>query len=173
MTSRPRAFIGISLCAWLLSASAAGADAIVLFGKDVQFGEESVDPVLRRESTERLRRAFEQELKSAAPGCLPDATLLELSLQDVNSAGAVQALRGGRESDVRVVRNSWAATIRFDYRLLDAQQKVIDEGSANLRNSGFVGDEPTARIPASAFPRERAMLREWLRDRYCPAGAPK
>ena len=78
--------------------------------------------------------------------------------------------RGAARSDVRVVKNSWVVSLMFDYRLLDPEQKVIDQGSANLRNSGFVGDDPMERIPTDAFPKERALLNEWFKARYCAAG---
>jgi len=145
------------------------ADAKVQFKKGFQLAEESADAVLRRESAQRLRRALEQELKSVAPECLAKGQLIELSMTEANSAGAVGSTRGAPRSDLRVVKNSWVVSLLFDYRLLDAEQKVIDQGSANLRNSGFVGDDPTERIPTDSFPKERALLNEWFKARYCSA----
>jgi hypothetical protein len=151
----------------------AAADAKVQYKKGFQLAEESADAVLRKESAQRLRRALEQELRSVAPVCLGKGQLIEVSMSEINSAGAVGSTRGAPRSDVRVVKNSWVVWLLFDYRLLDAEQKVIDQGSANLRNSGFVGDDPTERIPTDAFPKERALLTEWFKAKYCAADQSK
>ena len=149
------------------------ADASVLHKNGFQLAEESADPLLRRESAQRLRVALEQQLKSVAPACLGKGQLIELSMTEVNSAGAVGSTRGATRSDLRMVKNSWVVWLLFDYRLLDSERKVIDQGSANLRNSGFVGDDPTQRIPTDAYPKERALLTEWFKARYCAADKSK
>jgi hypothetical protein len=152
---------------------AVAVDAIVVLGKEFQLAEDSTDSLLRSESAQRLRRALEQELKSAAPACLAKGSLIELSLREVNPAGAVQSGRGAARSDLRVARNSWVVSIEFDYRLLDGQRAVLDQGSASLRDSGFLGNEPAQRISTEAFPEERRLVIDWFKARYCQGSAPR
>lgn len=162
-----------SLCA-VGPAAAAPADAKVAFKKDAQFIEESTDRLIRKESAKRLKRALEDELKSAAPKCLNEGQLLELALSEVNSAGwMASAGANTTRSDVRVVKNSWVIALTFDFRLLDADKKVVDRGSVNLRDSGFVGSDPADRIVTESYPKERALLTEWFKARYCAADKSK
>ena len=161
------------LCA-VEAAVAAPADAQVAFAKDAQFIEESTDHLIRKESAKRLKSALEDELKSAAPKCLKEGQLLELALSEVNSAGwMAQAGANTTRSDVRVVKNSWVIALTFDFRLLDADMKVVDRGSANLRDSGFVGSDPADRIVTESYPKKRALLTEWFKGRYCATGKSK
>ena len=74
---------------------------------------------------------------------------------------------------MRVVKNSWVIALTFDFRLLDANKKVIDRGSVNLRDSGFVGSDPADRIVTESYPKERALLTEWFKARYCAADKSK
>ena len=151
------------------AAAAVPADAKVAFKKDAQFIEESTDRLIRKESAKRLKRALEDELKSAALKCLNEGQLLELALTEVNAQGWIAAVGATARTDMRVVKNSWVIALTFDFRLLDADKKVVDRGSANLRNSGFVGSDPADRIVTESYPKERALLTEWFKARYCAA----
>jgi hypothetical protein len=165
--------VSMSLTA-LAPAAAAPADAKVVIKKDAQFMEESTDALLRRESATRLRSVLEKELKSVAPNCLKEGQTLELALAEVNSAGSMASAGANTtRTDVRVVKNSWVIALNFDYRLVDADKKVLDQGSANLRDSGFVGSDPAERIVTESYPKERALLNQWFRTKYCAAGTSK
>lgn len=150
-----------------VATAATGPDARVRFKDDAQFVEESTDRLIRNESVERLRAALEHELRSVAPACLAPGQWIEVSIAEINSAGTVGSTRGATRSDVRVTRNSWVVAVRFDYRLLDEEQKVIDQGSENLHNAGFVGDDPAERITTDAYRKEKALLSGWFKARYC------
>lgn len=66
--------------------------------------------------------------------------------------------------DVRVVKDIYPPRVSLDFKLLDAEGKVISEGKRQLRDLSF---QMTVALPSSDPLRyDKEMLSNWLRQEF-------
>lgn len=93
---------------------------------------------------------------------------LDVTITDIQRAGNYEPWHGIGAQDIRFMRDIYMPRISFDYRLRDAAGNVIEEGSANLRDPGYLqrgtmlGDSDPLRY-------EKSMIDGWLRRELKPA----
>ncbi len=92
---------------------------------------------------------------------------LEIKVTDVDLAGDFEPWRGPNFHDVRIVKDIYPPRAELEFRLLDADGKVVREGKRQLRELGFL---MSAALPTSDSLRyEKEMLSDWLRKEFKPA----
>lgn len=129
---------------------------------DVQSGEEN-----RARHQDRVLEGFEAIFTDLAQQ-LPDDQVLHIKVTDIDLAGYVQPVpRDGGLYMMRIVRHGHDPSIQFEYRLVDANEQVLQEGEENLRGrtaSGSVRKTPSA--ASESLRHERDMLQRWFRDSF-------
>jgi hypothetical protein len=118
-----------------------------------------------RES-EKARRAWVDALaqflaERAAPR-LPAGQRLEVHFTDVQRAGSFEPWRGPQAADVRIVRDIYPPRIDLRFRLLDADGKLLREGSRQLRDATFMMRPDL--YPNDPLRYEKTLLDDWLRE---------
>ncbi|ODV12516.1 MAG: hypothetical protein ABT19_11375 [Rhodanobacter sp. SCN 68-63] len=94
---------------------------------------------------------------------LPAGQHLDVVITDVDRAGSFEPWRGPRLSEVRIIKDIYPPRINLSFRLLDAQGKVIREGTRTLRDLGFLtSDTAAARDDSLLY--EKRMIDRWLRN---------
>ncbi len=124
--------------------------------KDVVASEGSQEEFLAR--TLRELEAAINELAAS----LPDGQKLEMTVTDLDLAGDVK-MSGARtqHQDVRVVKDSYPARMKFHYRLLDASGKVLKEGDEKLQSRTLSASMRTG--SSEPLEMEKRMIRGWFK----------
>ncbi|WP_457673264.1 DUF3016 domain-containing protein [Thiolapillus sp.] len=124
--------------------------------KDVVASEGSQEEFLAR--TLRELEATINELAAS----LPDGQKLEMTVTDLDLAGDVK-MSGARtqHQDVRVVKDSYPARMKFHYRLLDASGKVLKEGDEKLQSRTLSASMRTG--SSEPLEMEKRMIRGWFK----------
>jgi Protein of unknown function (DUF3016) len=96
----------------------------------------------------------------AAPR-LSQGQRLEVHLTDVQRAGSFEPWRGPQAADVRIVRDIYPPRIDLRFKLLDADGKLLHEGSRQLRDATFMMRPDL--YPNDPLRYEKTLLDDWLR----------
>ncbi|EPD35352.1 MULTISPECIES: DUF3016 domain-containing protein [Delftia] len=117
------------------------------------------------QESEKARRAWVDALaqflaERAAPR-LPQGQRLEVHLTDVQRAGSFEPWRGPQAADVRIVRDIYPPRIDLRFKLLDADGKLLREGSRQLRDATFMMRPDL--YPNDPLRYEKTLLDDWLR----------
>lgn len=108
-----------------------------------------------------------RHLQTRAAARLPQGERLEVTITDIMRAGQYEPWRGINLQDTRIVREIYPPRISLTFRHLDAQGAVIDEGTRNLRDFGFMmGASSVGSSDALRF--EKSMINDWVRQEFEP-----
>jgi hypothetical protein len=93
---------------------------------------------------------------------LPDGQTLEMTVTDLDLAGDVK-MSGARtqHQDVRVVKDSYPARMKFHYRLLDGKGKVLKEGDEKIQSRTLSASMRTG--SSEPLGMEKRMLKSWFK----------
>ncbi|WP_425463196.1 DUF3016 domain-containing protein [Luteimonas wenzhouensis] len=106
-------------------------------------------------------------LREAAERRLPEGHRLEVTITDLNRAGRYEGWHGVQMQDVRIVRDHYPPSMTLEVRHLDATGQVVDEGTREVRDIGFLtGGNYPARDNLHF---EKRMIDRWVRDELGPA----
>ncbi len=96
---------------------------------------------------------------------LPDGQTLEMTVTDLDLAGDVK-ISGARTQyqDVRVVNDSYPARMKFHYRLLDSNGKVLKEGKEKLQSRTLSASIRTGSDEPLGI--EKRMLENWFKRTF-------
>ena len=114
---------------------------------------------------ERLFRVFRETLEHLAQR-LPADQHLKITFEDIDLAGD---LRTGSFGQVRVVRDTSPARLRFRWELLDAAGRRLAGGEERLTGSR-VSAGTLARPGRDPFGIEKALLERWFSRTFAEAG---
>ena len=76
-------------------------------------------------------------------------------------AGSFEPWRGPQAADVRIVRDIYPPRIDLRFKLLDADGKLLREGSRQLRDATFMMRPDL--YPNDPLRYEKTLLDDWLR----------
>jgi len=113
-----------------------------------------------RESDSYLKTLREYMEKRAAR-ILPPGDHLDIVVTDIDLAGSFEPWHGMQMQDVRIIRSIYPPRIDLHFRLLDADGKVIREGTRKLRDPGFLDSGITA-MQNTPLKYEKALIDRWL-----------
>jgi hypothetical protein len=118
-------------------------------------GERSRNIVLNN-----LEKYFTKE----AANRLPEGTVLELRVTQLDLAGDFEPWRGAQFSDVRIVKTLYPAQIDFEYRFLAEDGSVIAEGSERLRDTLVPNSIIASHLARTeSYPYVKNLVADWLR----------
>jgi hypothetical protein len=101
--------------------------------------------------------------RETAETLLPEAFRLEIKITNIDMAGDYEPWRGPQFLDVRIVKDIYPPRMDLEFRLLDADGKVVKEGRRDLRDLAFM-------MKLSILPNtdrlrhEKELLRDWLNE---------
>jgi hypothetical protein len=100
-----------------------------------------------------------QGAKYLAPG-----HRLEIAVTDVDLAGDFEPWRGMNFQDVRMVKDIYPPRVTLDFKLLDAEGKVVSEGQRQLSDLGYL--MTVALNTSDPLRYDKEMLSNWLRQEF-------
>ena len=101
-------------------------------------------------------------LEKRAGKMLPPGERLDIVVTDIDRAGNFEPWRRGTLREVRIIKDVYPPRIDLRFRLLDANGKVIREGTRKLRDPGFMSDSINTSANDS-LRYEKSLLDRWLR----------
>lgn len=122
---------------------------------DIREGFES-----REAFREKLFSDFEAIFAELAKG-LPEGTLLEVMVTDLDLAGEISLMHRFAWRDIRVLKDIYFPRMSFRYTLKDRDQRLLLSGSEDLKDLGFLFS--WGRFAMTRFSFEERMLRNWFR----------
>lgn len=109
----------------------------------------------------RVKTSFEKSFKELDEK-LPEGAVFELRITDLDLAGDV---RYGGVREYRLVERLYFPKMKFDYQLVDAQGKILQEGSESIKDMQFLDRIRTpAQYRKEGFYYEKRMFEEWFEE---------
>jgi len=98
---------------------------------------------------------------------LAEGQRLTIEIADLDLAGEFEPWHGPGYRDVRMVKSLYPPRINLSFRLYDATDRVVAEGSRRLRDLGFMfAATPTAGNDSLRY--EKNLLDSWVRREFRP-----
>lgn len=152
----------------LLPAPAAPADVTVHFVSPERY----TDTGGYGSDTARKLRALAGHLERLSARCLAAGETLEYRVHDVDLAGHDEWWHRGAY-DVRVMRDITWPRIDLSFERRDSAGKIVAEGREKVSDMSYLWRSAWVRNDADALPYEKAMLKEWIEQRFCRDPAPR
>ena len=95
---------------------------------------------------------------------LPEGQKLSIAFTDIDLAGDFEPWRGGLNMDVRIVKDIYPPKMDFDFKVTDADGKVIKEGKRKLRDLVFMSKVTLNTNDALHF--DKALLEDWFHNEF-------
>jgi len=108
-------------------------------------------------------RALDREGQRVAKRVLEDGQTLKLHFKDIDMAGDVQPWRNRDNADIRYIESVYPPRLEFDYQLLNADGKVIEEGEAKYTDLAFDFSAATKLNRDDPFFFEIQAIENWIR----------
>ena len=107
-------------------------------------------------------KVFKSYLEDRAGRMLPPGERLDIVVTDIDRAGNFEPWRRGTLREVRIIKDVYPPRIDLRFRLLDANGKVIREGTRKLRDPSFMSDSINT-SGSDSLRYEKALIERWLR----------
>ena len=122
------------------------------------------DPGSDRGRDEYLKR-IKEHIESQVNKYIPEGQHLALHITDVKLAGDFEPWRGPAFSDVRYIKDLYPPRINLEFRLTDANGKIIKQGGRKITDEDFM-TEINLYFPDDTLRYEKQLLDNWLNDEF-------
>jgi hypothetical protein len=99
---------------------------------------------------------------------VPAGLRLEVRVTDVDLAGRFEPWRGPEFDHVRIVKSLYPPRVRLDFKLTDAEGRVVSAGGRELTDLAFQTRDAFARPGDDYLRYEKDLLRDWLHSEFKP-----
>jgi hypothetical protein len=103
-------------------------------------------------------------VREAGERAVPAGRSLAVSVTDIDLAGELEPWRGPQFERTRLMRDVYAPRIDLEFRLTDAEGRVVREGTRSLTDPNYL--TRAVRVPNDRLRYEKDLLREWLRREF-------
>jgi hypothetical protein len=107
---------------------------------------------------------LKQHLVTHGAKYLAKGERLQITVTDVDLAGDFEPWRGINFQDIRIVKDIYPPRVDLEFKLLDAEGKVISEGKRQLRDLGYLMG--MAMPTSDPLRYDKEMLNDWLRQEF-------
>jgi hypothetical protein len=97
---------------------------------------------------------------------VPEGHTLKVTFTDVDMAGDFEPWRESGFNDVRIVKSIYPPTLKFTFRLTDADGKVVKDGVRELRGGPGFMLKITGGFLDDRLRHEKALVDDWLRTDF-------
>lgn len=103
-------------------------------------------------------------LEKRAARQLQPGQQLEVTLNDIDLAGAFEPWNQPAMQDIRIVKDLYPPRMKLHFKLMGADGAVISEGDRDLRNLGFMME--SGNIGRDALEHDKGLLEDWLKKEF-------
>lgn len=136
----------------------------VVFDNPAEFTDFTQSYSSRDYGQEGLMTQFREFLQDRIAPRLAAGQRVVITFKDIDLAGDFEPWRGPRADDIRIVKDVYVPRAKLEFRLLNADGTVANEGRRELSNLGF--------MTSIAFPQsdslrwDKELLNDWVRREF-------
>lgn len=164
----------LAACATLLAFAVAGVSAAdvssneqvsVVFESPEKFADFTKSYTARDDGQEQMMAELRAHVVNQARSLLAAGQRLEVRFLDIDLAGDFEPGRIHPSADhIRILKEIYPPSVKLEFRLLDAEGKVVSEGTRDLKELGYL---MTTRLPSSDGMRyDKGLLTDWMRREF-------
>jgi len=159
------AFLSLAAAGLALAAPDKPASAIeVTFVASEKFTDVKDDYMDSDRGREAVLGQLKEHLVTHGAKYLAKGQRLQITVTDVDLAGDFEPWRGINFHDIRIVKDIYPPRVNLEFKLVDADGKVVSEGKRQLRDLGYL---MSMAMPTSDPLRyDKEMLNDWLRQEF-------
>ncbi len=106
---------------------------------------------------------LKEHIESKVDKYIPAGQHLALRITDVDMAGDFEPQRGPRFDDVRIIKDIYPPRVNLEFKLTDANGKVLKEGERKISDINFMATINNY-FPDDTLRYEKQLLDDWFRD---------
>lgn len=110
-------------------------------------------------------------IRTSSTAALQPGQTLEVILLDIKRAGDFEPWQGPRATDIRFMRDIYPPRITFQYVLKAADGRTLDEGEAQLRDTGYLHGSGGLASNSDPLRYEKKLIDDWRRRVLAKAAA--
>ena len=110
-------------------------------------------------------------LRTSSAAALQPGQTLEVTITDIKRAGDFEPWQGPRATDIRFMRDIYPPRMTFQYVLKAADGRIIDEGEAQLRDTGYLHGGGGLASNSDPLRYEKKLIDDWRRKVLAKAAA--
>ena len=156
----------LALACLTAAADEARAPVNVDWGDPATFAEVRQNACRDSTKPEEWLGQLAQHLQRRAGKVLAPGQHLDVTITDIQRAGACEPWRGPRWDDVRVIKDIYSPRIDLHYTLTTGDGTLVRKGEDSLRDAAFLSRATMNREDPLRF--EKRMLDDWLRREFAP-----
>lgn len=118
----------------------------------------------RKSYRKRVFKSLEKHIAKQSSKLPSDQTLI-MKFTDVDLAGDVRYMVGPNNMDVRVIKDIYIPRLKFEYKLLDGDKQVIQQGAENIKDMSFTMNTNLRRNHESYY-YEKNLLDDWFKSTF-------
>ncbi len=160
------AFLGLVMAGVAVAAAPDKPDSAieVSFVASEKFTDVKDDHMDSDRGREAVLEQLKEHLVTHGAKYLAKGQRLQITVTDVDLAGDFEPWRGINFHDIRIVKDIYPPRVNLEFKLIDAEGKVVSEGKRQLRDLGYL---TTMAMPTSDPLRyDKEMLNDWLRQEF-------
>lgn len=104
-------------------------------------------------------------VRTRAQRQLPPGERLQVDITDIKRAGDYEPWHGPQFDDTRFVRDIYPPKIELNFKRLDANGQVVEEGQRTLRDMGFLMS-PRSGTDSDPLRYEKRLIDDWLYSEF-------
>src|SRR5580704_11045367 len=106
---------------------------------------------------------LKEHIEKRANKYIPAGQHLALRITDVKMAGNFEPWRGPRFDDIRIIKDIYPPRINLEFKLTDANGKILKEGKRHLTDINFLSTI-NMYFPDDTLRYEKQLLDDWFRN---------
>jgi hypothetical protein len=117
------------------------------------------------EGRDEYLSTLKQHIETHANKYIPAGQHLALRVTDVKMAGDFEPWRGPNAENVRIIKDIYPPRINLEFKLTDANGKVVKEGVRKLTDMNFLS-EINDYFPDDTLRYEKKLLDDWFYNEF-------
>ncbi len=144
----------------ILPGIAGAASVKINFDDPENFSDLEYEGYYSEDLLERFEKAVRDALKPEVSENLPKGDQLQVTFLDIDLAGEYEPWRIN-STDVRIMRDIYPPRLKFEYRVRNADDEVVAQGTAQLTDLNYLWNVPQTLWNSDTFYHERELLEDW------------
>ena len=113
---------------------------------------------------DRVLDVLKAHIEDLARSYVTNGRHLEIKVTDVDLAGDFEPWRGLDFDHIRILKEIYPPRMELEFRLVDADGKVVSEGKRRLQELGYLMTNTLSTNDPLRFDKE--MIRSWMRQEF-------
>ena len=141
-----------------------GTQVTVTYVAPEKFSDVRDDMTGSDRDRDRVLDEIRTHIESMARSYLAAGQTLEIQVTDVDLAGDFEPWHGINFDRIRILKEIYPPRMNLEFRLLDAQGRVVSEGKRRLQNLGYLMS--IGMTGQDRLRHDKDLIRDWMRQEF-------